>query len=277
MIKLKSKNNPQEFTLPDSLWSQIEPLLPDLSRTGPGRPPMDNRLAMTAICYVLHTGCQWKALPPYLGAKSTVHNRFQLWTHLGVFHQMWALALHRYDEKFQLKWQWQSMDGCHIVAPKGGEQTGPSYKHRGKNGSNRCLLTDESGIPLAICVAPASRNDFLLTELTFDSFAIDRPDPVLFPQNICLDKGYDCLEVDNILASWKYLGHIRRKGEPTLPPENRCHKPKRWVVERSHAWINNFRGAFIRWTKKHSNYLALLHFVCAIITFRAAKLIPKIL
>lgn len=273
----KSNINPQYFQLPDVLWQKIATILPQRPKKSRGRPPMDDRKAMTAICYILHTGCQWKALPPYLGAKSTVHDRLQYWAQLGVFHKLWALGLHCYDEKLSIKWKWQSMDGCHIVAPLGGDIIGPSYKHRGKNGTNRSLLTDENGIPLAIVLAPANRNDFLQTELTFESFAIERPDPQTFAQHLCLDKGYDCVEVDQILEKWNYIGHIRRKGEPDLPPENRISKPKRWVVERSHAWLNNYRSLFIRWTKKSINYIAFLHFACAITTFRAAKIIPKIL
>ena len=266
----------QIFSLPDSLWDKIQPLLPPPPDKQPGRPPMDDRKAMTAIFFILYTGCQWKALPPYLGAKSTVHDRFQFWVALGIFQKLWNDGLLCYDEKKHLRWDWQSLDGCHIVSPLGGDLTGPSYKHRGKNGSNRSLLVDQNGIPLSIVLAPANCNDFLLTELTFASFAIPRPDPVRFPQNLCLDKGYDYPEVDLALLKWKYIGHIRRKNEPDLPPENRIHKPKRWVVERTHSWMNNFRGIFIRWTRKSSNYLASLHLVCAVITLRAAKVISKL-
>ncbi|WP_372365102.1 hypothetical protein [Candidatus Uabimicrobium sp. HlEnr_7] len=85
------------------------------------------------------------------------------------------------------------------------------------------------------------------------------------------------MEVDQILEKWNYIAHIRRKQEPELSPENRILKPKRWVVERSHAWLNNYRSLFIRWTKKSINYIAFLHFACAITTFKAAKIIPKIL
>jgi len=43
-----------------------------------------------------------------------------------------------------------------------------------------------------------------------------------------------------------------------------------WVVERTHSWMNRFRRLLIRWEKKADNYLALVHFACAYITFRAA-------
>jgi transposase len=50
---------------------------------------MDVRTAMTAILYVLRTGCQWRALPRSLGAGTTVHDRFQQWVEAGVFKKMW--------------------------------------------------------------------------------------------------------------------------------------------------------------------------------------------
>lgn len=42
----------------------------------------------------------------------------------------------------------------------------------------------------------------------------------------------------------------------------------RWVVERTHSWMNRFRRLLLRWEKKPENYVGLLHFVRGIITFR---------
>ncbi|MDE2510858.1 MAG: transposase, partial [Elusimicrobia bacterium] len=51
-------------------------------------------------------------------------------------------------------------------------------------------------------------------------------------------------------------------------------KARRWVVERTHSWMNRFRRILIRWEKKPENYFGLLHLVCAIITIRCAGLLP---
>jgi hypothetical protein len=45
-------------------------------------------------------------------------------------------------------------------------------------------------------------------------------------------------------------------------------KPRRWVVERTNAWHNRFRGLLVRWERIGSPYLALLHLACALIAFR---------
>jgi putative transposase len=48
---------------------------------------------MTAIFYVLATGCGWKALPRTLGAPSTIHDRFRAWRAAGVFERLWQFGL----------------------------------------------------------------------------------------------------------------------------------------------------------------------------------------
>jgi putative transposase len=123
-------------------------------------------------------------------------------------------------------------------------------------------------------VAGANRNDFKLTRATLESIPIERPAPTpAAPQGLCLDKGYDFDEVRDLLAEFGYTGHIRRKGEATQPLKREAgHKARRWVVERSHSWMNRFRRILVRWEKKPENYLGLLHLVCALITYRAAGL-----
>lgn len=115
----------REYQISDELWERIQLLLPPPKpKKKLGRPRMDDRRAMTAIFYVLRTGCQWKALPRSLGAGSTVHDRFQEWREAGVFERMWRAGLHEYDEVKGLDWEWQAMDGAMTKAPLGGKRNG---------------------------------------------------------------------------------------------------------------------------------------------------------
>ena len=57
---------------------------------------MPARQALEAICYVLRTGCPWKALPRGLGAPSTVHERFRAWAADGVFERLGVAELPEY-------------------------------------------------------------------------------------------------------------------------------------------------------------------------------------
>ncbi len=90
----------ERYCLPDKVWARVEPLLPPHKRRRKGgRPPMDDRKAMTAILYVLRTGCQWRVLPRSLGAGTTVHDRYQEWVEAGVFRKMWKAGLLDLGEK----------------------------------------------------------------------------------------------------------------------------------------------------------------------------------
>lgn len=258
-----------KYLLSDNIWQKIVPLLPKKTKKR-GRPRMDDYQAMCAIFYLIKTGCQWKALPSTLGASSTVHDRFQEWTKIGLFSSLWQKGVIQYNDKKGILWKWQSMDGCIVQAPMGGNHVGPSYKHRGKSGTNRSLLTDARGIPLALVIDRANRNDMKLTARTLKSFVVPRPSPISNEQHICLDKGYDYPEVDEIIDKWGYTAHIKRRGQNYDEKEKiPKYKARRWVVERTHAWMNDFRRLIIRWEKKSENYLSFLHLSCALISFRS--------
>jgi putative transposase len=111
-----------------------------------------------------------------------------------------------------------------------------------------------------------------LLEPTLRAMAIDRPQPSDDqPQHMCLDKAYDYEEVRETLAAWGYTAHIRTRGEEARAKrEIPGYRARRWVVERSHSWMNRFRRLLIRWEKKVENYLAMVHLACAFICFRAA-------
>ena len=124
-------------------------------------------------------------------------------------------------------------------------------------------------------VAGANRNDFKLARATLESIPVDRPAPTpADPQGLCLDKGYDYREVRELLEEFGYTAHIRARGEEAQALKREAgYKARRWVVERTHSWMNRFRRILIRWEKKPANYLALLHFVCAFLTYRATALL----
>ena len=155
-----------------------------------------------------------------------------------------------------------------------GKKTGPNPTDRAKGGVKRSLLTDGAGVPLGIAVDGANRNDFKMARATLESIPIARPEPTAEkPQGLCLDKGYDYEEVRALLAEFGYTAHIRARGEEAQALRREAgYKARRWVVERTHSWLNRFRRILIRWEKKPANYLAMLHLACALVTYRAAGL-----
>jgi len=155
-----------------------------------------------------------------------------------------------------------------------GKKTGPNPTDRGKDGVKRSLLTDGHGVPIGLAVAGANRNDMKLVRSTLENVVVERPEPTAAqPQGMCLDKGYDFQEVRDILTEFGFTAHIRARGEEAQALKHEAgFRARRWVVERAHSWMNRFRRILIRWEKKPENYIAFLHFVCALIAFRASGL-----
>jgi transposase len=152
---------------------------------------------------------------------------------------------------------------------------GKNPTDRGKSGTKRSLLTDGGGVPIGLAVDGANRNDFKLARETIESIAVERPDATAdAPQGLSLDKGYDYDEVRALLEEFGFTAHIRARGEEARALKHEVgFKARRWVVERTHSWMNRFRRVLIRWDKKACNYLGFLHLVCAYITYRHAGLL----
>ena len=137
------------------------------------------------------------------------------------------------------------------------------------------MLTDAAGIPLGLAVDGANRNDFKLFAETVDSIPLKRPRPTAaHPQGMCLDKGYDYNEVREIGVAFGFTLHIRCRGEEAKELKRSVGvRARRWVVERTHSWMNRFRRILIRWEKREDTFFAMLHLACGIITWRAAGLL----
>jgi len=153
-----------------------------------------------------------------------------------------------------------------------GKKSGPNPTDRAKRGTKRSVLTESAGIPLGLAVGGANVVDFKLARDTIESIPIRRPRPTRHcPQGMCLDKGYDYGEVDALLKEFRFTGHIARRGQDARKLKRKArHKARRWVVERTHSWMNRFRRILVRWEKRADTYVALLHLVFALITWRAS-------
>ncbi|WP_158611670.1 transposase [Teichococcus wenyumeiae] len=117
----------------------------------------------------------------------------------------------------------------------------------------------------------ANRNDHKLMRQTLQAIPVKRPKPTRRqPQHLCLDKGFDYDEPRALAAEFGFTLHLHTRGEEVRARRHARAKARRWVVERTHSWLNRFRSILIRWTRKPANYLALLHLACGIITWRHA-------
>jgi putative transposase len=134
----------------------------------------------------------------------------------------------------------------------------------------RSLLVEATGGPLAVVVSGANRHDTKLLHATLDAVVIERPQPTGGkPQHLCLDKGCDNPTGWQAVVDHGYRPHIRRIGEEKLDAkQQRKYPSRRWVVERTLAWLSKCRAILVRYDKKAQNYLALLKLAGILIWYR---------
>jgi putative transposase len=132
------------------------------------------------------------------------------------------------------------------------------------------VLTEADGGPLAVVLAPANRHDSQLLQDILEAVVVDPPNPVAGPaQHLCLDKAFDGAPGDAVAGVLGYEAHVRRIGEEEKDASGRkTKKARRWVVERTIAWLNKCRGLLTRYEKKAANYLGLIQMACALLWYR---------
>ncbi|MGW2229483.1 transposase, partial [Streptomyces formicae] len=141
----------------DGLWARIGPLLPSWPERAPGPEPVDDRLCLQGISYVLHQDIACQLLPLELGFGSgqTCWRRLDRWKRVGVFEQLHRTLLAELHAAGELDWTRACVDGFHVRAKKEGAATGPSPVDRRKTGSKHHLICDSTGTPWTARVRPS--------------------------------------------------------------------------------------------------------------------------
>jgi len=138
------------------------------------------------------------------------------------------------------------------------------------------VATDANGIPLNTEVASASNYEGHLAEKTVDNIKVKKHGgrkklaTRLVPERVVSDKGYD----DDGLR-----GRFAERGIDFIAPyrDNRVNRPyedlrklrryqRRWKIERTNAWLKNFRRVTTRWDRKLTVYKGFVHIACVCIT-----------
>lgn len=261
---------PAIWKLPDELWDLVEPILEHhYPPASTGRPRADLRLVFDGIIYRLRSGVQWNQLPRRFGADSTVHGWFQSFVADGVLGEIWAKLLTECDRLGGVDWQWQAVDGVMGKSRFCGDKRGPNPTDRAKMGTKKSIHVEADGGPLGVAIDGANVHDSKLLEPTLAADVIERPKPEKVPQNLCLDKGYDSSRCERESEAAGLVPHIRRIGEEKLDQSGKkTHPARRWVVERTIAWLQRCRAILIRYDKKSENYEGLVQLACALLWCR---------
>ncbi|MBC7544218.1 MAG: IS5 family transposase [Candidatus Sericytochromatia bacterium] len=263
----KSRVRPPIWKVSDQAWQMIQAILDihyPLKRKGQTRTAL--RSVLDGIIFRLRSGCQWNQIPAEFGDDSTIHRHFQKMCEIGIFERLWASLIQHCDELGQVDWEWQSVDCAMGKARSGGELIGPNPTDRAKKGVKRSVQVEADGGPISVVVAGANVHDCKLLADTLEVIVVDRPKT---RQHLCLDKGYDNPTGHKAVAATTYIPHIRRIGEEKLDTAGQKTNPaRRWVVERTLAWLSKCRGLLVRYDKKALNFLGLMQLACALIWVR---------
>lgn len=151
--------------------------------------------------------------------------------------------------------------------PVGGAQTGPNPTDRGRAGSKHHLLTDANGVPLVVRLTAANVND--VTQLLplvdrIPRIRGKRGRPRHRPGMVQGDRGYDSQAHRRELQRRGIRTCLARRGKPHGSGLGKT----RWVVERSIAWLHQFRRLRIRWERRVDIHEAFLWLACILIAFR---------
>jgi putative transposase len=246
------------WEVPDPLWERIEPILledapPPPKRHG-GRPRIDWRQAINGVIFRLRSGCT----AGFSGGAATVS--------LGGSGPPWSRSATILGRS---SGSGRRPTGCWAKPGSGGKKTGKNPTDRGKKGTKKSLLVERDGGPLGMVVAGANVPDFQLLDETIEAVVVERPDPEELEQHLCLDAGYDNAPTREVVESHGYVGHIRpaREGpRPKRRPGRR--KARRWVVERTLAWLSKCRALLVRYDKHDENFLGLIQLACGLLWYR---------
>lgn len=241
---------PYSTDLTDDQWAIVAPLLPP-PRTRGRRPTVDRRRILDAIFYQAKNGCVWEDLPRDLPHDSTVYAYFERWRDDGTLAAVYE-ALHR---------RWRRESG-RDEDPSAGSvdsrsvQAAPEAAERGKDankkvvGRKQHLCVDTEGLPMSVAVTVASANDKAAAYGLIDAAAERSPRLA----KLWADGAY----VSGPLAAHAD-GHGVDLAVVTQPKGAFAAVPRRWVVERTFAWLKRYRRLVLDFERLASTVVAFIY------------------
>jgi putative transposase len=224
----------------EAQWALLLPLLPARKWRpgGPGRPPCDLRCVINGIVYLLKTGCQWRMLPPDFGKWNTIYTYFTRWRRAGVWARLMA-ALRRLERQRQGRPPEPSagsVDSQSIKSATQGAAVGFDGNKKIK-GRKRHLLVDTLGLILAVVVTSASADDRVGLMILVEHYWVTGLKRL---RRLWVDGGYRAEWLRQWVWSLKQTHKIALTVVDKVGPGFQV-LPRRWTVERTFAWLLNYR------------------------------------
>lgn len=228
-----------------------------------GRPPADKRKMVRGIFWILDNGAKWKDLPAEFGPKSTVHDWFHRWAEAGVFERIMRKAGRCVQQRAGFRLYECFVDATFSKARQGGDGIGIT---RVGKGVKIMLLVDAKGLPVAAYTTQAGPHESHAVQGLFDFMATSKT-----PPRIIGDKAYDSDRLDAELAAQDIeMIAPHRSNRKTITQDGRPLRryKRRWTVERSIGWLQNFRRLCIRWEKSACLFQGFLHLSCSLLLLK---------
>ncbi len=230
-----------------------------------GRPPADIRRTVAGIFWMLDNGAKWKDLPAAFGSKSTVHRWFKTWVEAGAFELLMREAGQLVDERGGYRLYECFIDATFSKAKGGGDGIGCT---KAGKGVKIMVLVDATGLPVAVDTAPANRHESRLVQQLFDFMLPFEP-----ITRVVGDKAYDSDRLDAELEEQDI--ELISPHRSSRRPENKTQDgrtlrryARRWTVERTISWLQNFRRLCIRWERSTLLFQGFLHLTCAVLLLK---------